>query len=186
MNMSVTYRLVLTAAIAAITVLISGVPQVLAQKRIFRQTQYQGTAPVELPSPSSEASMFPTMGDVVPPSLQQQQPARMMDIDAPDGELYGGAEYPGGTMLQDGQPMMQLQPPLVDDLSGEPLEPQSYFGCDGPAPIYSTGTWWWRGNWYTRLDVWCWTAVMCRDKPSPEIAVPRGITPLTRTTSLLN
>ncbi len=164
--MSVTLRLVLMATTAAATVLISGVRPALAQKRIHRQAQYEFSPPVELPSVTSEGSTFPSMDDAIPPSLRPQTLPTPDGVSASDAP-FSGVEYPGGSLLQgDTGPMLGMQP-AVDELTGEPLEPTSYFGAEGPAPIYSTGSWWWRGNWYTMADV----VVLDRSEVRPNLVI---------------
>ena len=161
MKKSVQKRHVLMAVIAVGTVLISGVPDAFAQKLTYRQAQYQqspyemggpamGPA-VDLPPPRSEASVLPSMDDVVPPSLQQQPTAS--GVVGPGYESYGTAPY--SEPIMDGVPTMgqMMVDGTPDEVAQAGLEPIGYCGDDGPAPIFSTGSWWWRGNWYTQMDV---------------------------------
>ncbi len=185
MKKSVQKRHVLIAMIAVGTVLISGVPDAFAQKLTYRQSQNQqaqhemgGPAigpTVDLPSPRSEASVLPSMDDVVPPSLQPR-PAMGGGV-APAYESYSAAPY--SEPMMDGQ-MMDIGTPL-EGFAQAGLEPICY-SDDGPAPIYSTGSWWWRGNWYTQMDV----VVLDRSEPRNSlIAVDPNINGLNFTNTSL-
>ncbi|MEM8677960.1 MAG: hypothetical protein AAGF97_01280 [Planctomycetota bacterium] len=123
---------------------------------------------VELPAPTNEAEPFPDMNDIVPPSVTDG--SYQDTIDAPgDEEPYGLEPMPSGSTM-DGPMMgdptgmgpMQGQPIYEDGYGydGYPgLDNQvfdgseldfpaggAYSGEDAPVPIYSTGTWFKRGD----------------------------------------
>jgi hypothetical protein len=148
--MSVSNWLVLMALIAVGTVLVSGEGSAIAQEPTYQQTQYAVDVPppVDLPSAAAEADMFP--------------PTRDDGSSVPDQDYDGdsiGQPYFEGPYADDGplEPTPAIGGPVLGDrfLTNTGAGAYDTFGPaqDGPPPIYSTGSWWWRGNWYTQMDV---------------------------------
>ena len=163
-KMSVLTRLVLPAALAAVAIPMGGgrpaSAQATGESEAYRAAQNLPTPAVELPTPATEADPFPSienLDDVVPPSLGDEAPA------------FEASEYSDGdsvyerSVLDEG--LQQFENSVEEAIA--PQFPQVETAllpdpcCDAPAPIYSTGTWWRRGHWYTQMDF----VVMTRDDP---------------------
>ena len=102
--------------------------------------------PVELPSAATEADLFPATGERVP----ARGPDQVYDMGPGDGYVDSG--YPDAGLIEPtpmsnemGEKYFTETGAANYDAFGQPQ--------DAAAPIYSTGSWWWRGRWYTQMDV---------------------------------
>ncbi len=137
------------------TMLICSIITIVAQptygqrgKRTYRSAQFEQSMPsVDVPSPAYEGEAFPSVDDVIPPSLDESS-TRIVP------EMMDPAPIPDPTM-PDGQESFQegitYDQPVAESY---PIDQQYSDGLDeGPAPIYSTGTWYRRGRWYSGFEV---------------------------------
>lgn len=161
MKISVHCRLVSLAIFAVGAVWGVGSPMVWGQPQNVQPTQYapRGGSQIELPSPAQESSAFPSMESMIPPSMQISPPGPASRLPLPSSEI----EYlDAGAVLS--EPMMG-SPVFDGSYASENLLPMGYSGLDEPAPVYSSGSWWWRGNWYAVADAVVLKRKEIRDVP---------------------
>jgi hypothetical protein len=132
-------------------------------KRTFRRAQFEQAIPsVDVPSPANEGSLMPSINDVIPPSLDGSSSRITPEIPLHEQQYV------------DPQPVIeQYQEPSIQpyhDQVQEPYPIENYSGDqgfgyqdDGPAPVYSTGTWYRRGEWYFGSEVLFMTRTDPRD-----------------------
>ena len=144
--------------------------QVEAQRRYgktppggFRQAQFDQTLPtVDLPSAANEIDSLPLMEDVIPPSAARRSPTgKSSDVSLPDvDETFSAPESMDDTEVFDLEPL----PFEASDMAGDYLLNYDSEFRDDAAPVYSTGTWFRRGGWYSDMSL----MVLTRGKPRPE------------------
>ena len=140
----------------ASTVLVAGTSEVQAQRRYGRsrqqvqQMQFQESVPiVELPSASIEGDAFPAIDDVVPLVESPAEVPFEQPLESPPNESF----FPEEVYNDPPQP-------ALDQSFGQP---QDRAQVSGPAPLYSTGSWFRNGSWYSQMDVVAWTRSETRD-----------------------
>ncbi len=158
MKRSVQKQLVWLVAVGVAAVL--GEHPCEAQRRspaaAYRAAQNVPTPAVDLPTPATEADPFPSLNEIVPPSLEGSR-SRMGSPAFNQSGLPGGdppAVYDesvmDGTQFDDFAPYDDARPgPEFSDVESAFVQDPC---CDDPAPIYSTGSWFRRGRWYTQMD----------------------------------
>lgn len=106
------------------------------------------------------------MEEVVPPSLNGN--------DYPVQPPHVGADMGNAVPMHEPLPVYDdygavTDPDCFTDAPMSDLDyPAGSVCCDeGPAPIYSTGTWYWRGNWYTQMDF----VYMVREEPRKVLVI---------------
>lgn len=148
-------------------------------KRTYRQAQLQQSLPaVDVPSPAIEGDVVPLIDRVAPPTPSagsgtrtfpetiQTDPLPMetqpvpepimetpMTVDSGTSGLFDAGSVIEGEPIPEGYPIEQ---PFCDD---------GCYGGEGPAPIYSTGTWFRRGRWYSDLEFMYLTRTDPRNVP---------------------
>lgn len=156
-----------TSVLACSIIAISVQPSYGQGKRTFRRAQFEQSIPdVDVPTPTLEGEPFLPANNAGPPSLDGSStritpdlmdaapmPEPMMDTPlAPDG-FQEEIPYDAGVPPLDEQTM----------LDAYPMDEPFYEGAfdEGPAPIYSTGTWFRRGQWYSAFEF----AYLTREMP---------------------
>jgi hypothetical protein len=113
-------------------------------RRTFRRAQFEQSMPsVDVPTPTLEGEAFPPVNDMGPPSLNGAGTPVMPD------EIQAGIPYDAGAPPLEDQPIMDPYP--LDESFDQGVLGQTVFD-QGPAPIYSTGTWYRRGRWYSAFE----------------------------------
>ncbi len=142
----------------------------------YRPTQYEARIPtVDLPTPAMEGESYPAMDDAIPPSVQGAQPYYPQDA-GPDPTIQAPADrsYSVPNADQEYQGLDSYDDPVVDAYDRYDGSIDDAYGSPGgvtysemflneEAPLYSTGTWFRRGSWYTQLEVLAWTRSDTRD-----------------------
>ncbi len=174
MSYSVTNKLAIILCVAT-AVLVADTNEVQAQRRYGKSSQRikrvqfesggsgtRGTAPlVELPTAAVEGDAFPAM-DSITPMVESPLEAPMDAVQSTVDNL------PSGDVFYPEESYSDPIEPALDQSFGQPYDRAQ---ISGPAPLYSTGTWFRNGSWFSQMDVLAWTRSDSRDGSSNPNAI---------------
>ncbi len=146
----------------------------------FRQAQFDQMLPeVDLPSPARESDSLPLMDDVIPPSAVTPSPfeSTTSETSPRTDEFFESPESVDESEVLDSG-SLPFEAPMSE---GEYLLNYDSTFNEDAAPVYSTGTWFRRGNWYSDMSV----MVLTRTKPRPENVFLEGGTRIFSNNNLL-